>query len=323
MSRPSFTSSFAEELDSYLNYRENLELTIGDYTSSLKKLDDFMVNECGSKIFTKNNADKWIQKLPTESPQGHYRRINVSKLFFMFLFPQGYDLFLFDDVRNPPITFTPHIYTKDEIQRYFEAVDTYDSSKNLYHKIQLPVLFRILYSCGTRITETLMIRKMDIDLKEGIIHLSETKNKKERYIVLSKSLNDLMKQFADKTFYRLHDDDYIFQNYRGKRITADPIYEIHRKILLKAGIPYKGNGEGPRIHDWRHTFVINSFKQMADTGIDMYVALPILSTYLGHATIMATERYLRMTMELFPEISEKMEKSFEKVFEGVAYAECN
>jgi integrase/recombinase XerD len=62
---------------------------------------------------------------------------------------------------------------------------------------------------------------------------------------------------------------------------------------------------------------------MADNGTDMYVALPILSTYLGHATIMATERYLRMTMELFPEISEKMEKTFEKVFDGVAYAECH
>lgn len=323
MNRPSFTSLFAEELNSYLDYRESLKLTISDYTPSLKKLDAFMAIECRNKTFTKNNAKKWIQKLPTESPQGHYRRINASKLFFMFLFPQGYDLFLFDDVRNPPKTFTPHIYTKSEIQRYFEAVDTYDSSINLYHKIQLPVLFRILHSCGTRITETLMIRKQDVDLEAGIILLSETKNKKQRYIVLSESLQDHVKQFADKTFYRLHDTDYIFQNYKGKRIDKKIIYEVHRRILLKAGIPYKGKGEGPRIHDWRHTFAVNSFKQMDDNGIDMYVALPILSSYLGHATIMATERYLRMTMELFPEISEKMEKTFEKVFEGVAYAESN
>jgi len=257
MSRPTFTSPFAKEINSYLDYRESLGLSIGDYTPSLRKLDEFMIKECDKQTFSKNNANRWIQKLSTESPQGHYRRINVSKLFFMFLLPQGYDLFLFDDVKNPPITFTPHIYSKSEIQKYFEAVDTYDSSINLFQKIQLPVLFRILHSCGTRITETLMIRKQDIDLEAGIILLSETKNKKQRYIVLSESLHAHVKQFADKTFYRLHDTDYVFQNYKGKRIDNKSIYEVHRRILLKAGIPYKGNGEGPRIHDWSYANLLS------------------------------------------------------------------
>ena len=36
---------------------------------------------------------------------------------------------------------------------------------------------------------------------------------------------------------------------------------------------------------------VYSFKQMTDSGLDMYVALPILSTYLGHKTIFATEKY--------------------------------
>jgi integrase/recombinase XerD len=65
---------------------------------------------------------------------------------------------------------------------------------------------------------------------------------------------------------------------------------------------------------------VNAFKRMADSGMDMYVALPILSTYLGHSTIMATERYLKLTLELFPEIRDKMEKSMEEVFREADHA---
>jgi hypothetical protein len=53
---------------------------------------------------------------------------------------------------------------------------------------------------------------------------------------------------------------------------------------------------------------------MIDAGMDMYVSLPILSTYLGHKTIFATERYLRLTMGIYPYIEEKFKSKMESVF---------
>jgi len=53
---------------------------------------------------------------------------------------------------------------------------------------------------------------------------------------------------------------------------------------------------------------------MADAGIDLYVALPILSTYLGHKTIYATERYVRLTMNIYPEIEKKFSAKMDAVF---------
>ncbi|WP_233432545.1 tyrosine-type recombinase/integrase [Thermoanaerobacterium aotearoense] len=208
------------------------------------------------------------------------------------------------------------------MQKYFSAVDTFDSSKNKKDKIQYPVLFRILYCCGTRINETLGIRKQDVDLDAGIIKLSETKNDCDRYIVLSDELRSLIKQYASKCFYLLNEEDYIFTLANGRRCSGDIIYEHHRMFLKKAGIPYIGNGEGPRIHDFRHTFAVNSFKQMLDTGIDIYVALPILSTYLGHKTIYATERYVRLTMSMFPYIEKQFKDKMDAVF-GEANHENN
>lgn len=319
MTENKFCSVFSNELNSYIEHRKNCNLKDTNVIYNLRKLDVFIAENCTDKRFTKENADKWRQIRNGESLQSHYRRVNDSKLFFQFLFPQGYEVFLFDDVKNPPNNFVAHYYTDDEVERYFNAVDNYHSPINKLHCIQLPVLFRILYCCGTRISETLGIRKKDIDVESGIIKLTETKNRKERYVIMSSELLTLTRKFADRTFYLIADDEYIFRNKNGSRLHYDSIRHIHRNILTMAGIPFIGNSHGPRIHDWRHTFAIRSFKQMSDNGTDMYVALPILSTYLGHGTIMATEHYLRLTLEMFPEIEEKMAKTAEKVFGGILY----
>lgn len=41
--------------------------------------------------------------------------------------------------------------------------------------------------------------------------------------------------------------------------------------------------------------------------MDLYCALPILSMYLGHENISATEKYLRMTAAVHPEILEQLQ----------------
>ena len=53
--------------------------------------------------------------------------------------------------------------------------------------------------------------------------------------------------------------------------------------------------------------------------IYMYVALPVLSTYLGHKTIYATERYIRLTLDLYPYIAEKYSQKFNSIFGKVAH----
>lgn len=311
-------SVYAGQINEFLSYREQCGIkTIQNEFHLYRKLDQFILKEGIKDItFTKDQAIRWRMSIGTESESGRYRRINYTKKFFEYLFTKGYDVFQFRDIRSPKSNFTPHIYTEGEVERYFKAVDSYHSTINRKNCVQLPVLFRILYCCGTRITETLMIRKKDVDLDQGLIKLSDTKNAKERYVIMSDSLLHLMKLYADKTFYQIPDDGYIFRSYRDTYMSADWIHELHVKILRQANIPYMAGGKGPRVHDWRHSFSINAFKQMIDNGMDMYVALPILSTYLGHKTIMATERYLRLTVSMYPYIEKKFSKTLNSIFGG-------
>lgn len=82
------------------------------------------------------------------------------------------------------------------------------------------------------------------------------------------------------------------------------IYWRFRELLLQAGIPHAGRGNGPRIHDVRHTFACHTLQEADKHHVDLYAALPVLSTYMGHESIQATSQYLRMTAEIYPNITD-------------------
>lgn len=315
MNTSDFQSVFSEEMCHYLDYRLSSGYNSKSYRCHLRKFDRFCI-EHGilQPVFTAQHAAEWINRKENEATTTHYSRINGIKQFLIYLNHKGYNVFVTKDISFKQTDFQPHIYAEDEITRYFHAVDTYETSGNRKNAIQFPILFRLLYCCGTRINETLGIRKQDVDLEDGIIKLFETKNDCERYIILSDELADLMRQYSEKCFYLLSDEQYIFTTTNGGRLSGEVIYNCHRLFLQKAGIPYIGGSRGPRLQDWRHTFSVHSFKQMIDSGLDMYVALPILSTFLGHKTIYATERYVRLTMSLYPFIEERFKDKVDKVF---------
>ena len=316
MNKYGYVSGMADEMTLYIDYKVRSGFMEKSYIHRMRKFDRFCAARGITYIsFTEDDSRAWGEKRPDEAEYCHYDRINLVKNFMIYLSRKGYSVYIPKDIKSLPSTFTPHIYTDDEISRYFEAVDTYDPKcGNRKNRIQLPVLFRILYCCGTRLNETLGIRKKDVDLKAGIIALRETKNNNTRYIVVSDELKFLLSRYADRRFYELSDNDYIFSCRNGHRLSLRLLYDFHRKFLDHASIPYFGEHKGPRVHDFRHTFAVKSFKQLVDSGKDLYVALPVLSTYLGHKTIYATERYLRLTVSIYPYIAKKWEASINDIF---------
>jgi integrase len=313
-----FVSIFAQELNVYIEAKLNAGYQERSFIHKLRLFDKFCVaQKLDTPVLSAHLANEWYKKRDGEASTTHYSRINVTKHFLIFLKNRGIDVYIPRNITRKATQYKPHIYTVQEIERYFHAVDLFNSFRSRQNKscsLQYPVLFRLLYCCGTRIDETIKIRKKDVDLEAGIIRLVETKNKHERYVVLDDGLVGLLRRYADKCFYMKDCDDYIFSSRNGSILCYDTVYEHHRLILKAADIPYIGGGEGPRIHDWRHTFAVYSFKKMSDSGMDMYVALPVLSAYLGHKTIYATETYVKLCMSMFPYIEEKFKDTLEQVF---------
>lgn len=69
-----------------------------------------------------------------------------------------------------------------------------------------------------------------------------------------------------------------------------------------------GKGQGPREHDIRHSFCVHSLRSLYLAGIDLYCTLPVLSVYVGHKSIAATQVYLRLTADMYPDICSRLEK---------------
>ena len=133
---------------------------------------------------------------------------------------------------------------------------------------------------------------------DSYIHLRKTKNGSERIVPISESLDTVLRQYLE---YRnrmpikglASDDGLLFVKSDGTILRQGVVYQNFRKILDMCGIPHFGNHHGPRVHDLRHTYAVHSLVQMGHAGMDLYTALPIQSTELGHHSLTATEQYVR------------------------------
>jgi integrase/recombinase XerD len=114
--------------------------------------------------------------------------------------------------------------------------------------------------------------------------------------------------------------DYFFVSANGSVVKSDAVYRNFRKILKSAGINFLGEHRGPRVHDLRHTFSVHSLATMAESGMDMYCSLPILSTYLGHQSLQATNSYVRLTAEIYPKLLKDVDTFCLNVFPKI---ECD
>ena len=188
------------------------------------------------------------------------------------------------------------------------------------------MIFRLLYSSGIRISEALFLTMKDVDLVGGTLFIKNSKNHKDRLLPLNLQMLPYLERYAEKYHRTYRDDDYFFSPPHGGHYDKGTIYHRFRDILFECGISHGGREKGgPRLHCLRHTFCVHSLRQFLANGTDCRAALPILSVYMGHSSIAATGKYLRLTAAAYPETSERMEKEFGGLIPhwGVASDEAN
>ena len=111
--------------------------------------------------------------------------------------------------------------------------------------LALPVIFRILYGCGLRVSEVVGLRYKDVNLEDGILTIREAKTDRDRYIPLSDSVKEACISYADKTWWE-KDSDFFFPAPDKTMISPMTVYQRYRRYLEVAGISHGGKGQGPR-----------------------------------------------------------------------------
>jgi integrase len=306
-----FLGIYASHIAEYLKLKRNLGFKLRDAEYVFVMFDRLTVERDETSIgITKELSDAWCEKRPNETDGTRYNRISSLSLFARFLCDTGFPSYV-PEVPRFKTSFVPYIFSKDEMASIFSACDRNFPGRITHSSqhIMMPVLFRLLYSTGLRLGEALSLGEKDVDLTERHVTVKHSKNETERIVPISESLTDVCLQYkARKTLLKkYYTSNLFFIKNDGTPCGQHTASSTFRKVLWKAGIPYKGKGIGPRLHDLRHTFACHSLVAMTESGLDLYSSLPVLSTYLGHRTLESTDKYVRLTAEMYPGLLNKEE----------------
>ena len=312
-------SIFKEEMDSFLHHLRSLRRDVRCFITVFNRLDQFLSEKCiTEKQISKALFEQFVQCFNV-SQNCLYNYLSHFRTFADYLCSLGFHVYK-PELPKYRFEYVPYVYSDEEWMRIIEAADNLIIPRCPLYSIQMPILLRILYGCGTRITETLCLKVRDVDLKNGVLTLTQTKNGKQRLVPMDKSLSMLVGQFITKQ--ELNSDDYLFHmqrnNERWNTESADNCFD---HILKTAQISYwrkQRHDRGPCLHCVRHTFVMNSLKKSDREGRCFDETVPFLSTYLGHSGIRDTDKYLRFCYELYDDAVEKIEAYTESLFPEVS-----
>jgi integrase len=103
-------------------------------------------------------------------------------------------------------------------------------------------------------------------------------------------------------------ESLLFSNRDGTALRTTTLGVTFRRLCAIAGIRRDdGSHMQPRMHDLRHSAAVHRVTEWYRCGADLNDLLPKLATYLGHAGLSGTQRYLTMTHELLTEASARFE----------------
>lgn len=304
------TSPLAEYFDEFVRMKRSIGYKYdNDKLYWLRAIDKICSEYSDDKIcLSKSVAEEWAKRRPMESVRNQQKRIRFSNEIAEFLLYRNINAHIIPVTKskfNSAASFVPYIFTHEQIAVFLQAADKHPPHR--CHPISnrmYSFLFRLLYCCGLRLSEALNLKYNDINLKDSILTVRDGKFGKDRLVPMAASLCELCDEYLPVAKAHSPSNPYIFATgfSEADSITARSVYEYYRKILWEAGIPHGGRGKGPRVHDFRHTFAVHSLQKWVADDVDIYAALPILATYLGHDDIKITEKYLRLTAEVYPEM---------------------
>jgi len=146
--------------------------------------------------------------------------------------------------------------------------------KLLKHK----VLFAVIYDCGLRISEAINLRIEDVDFDRQMLHIRQSKYKKDRYVPISsltlKGLRNYLKTSCPK--------GWLFNGkIRGTQMSRGGIRHAFRAVIKKTDIKKE-----VCIHTLRHSYATH----LLEMGLDIVS----VKNQLGHAEIATTMMYLHI-----------------------------
>lgn len=169
----------------------------------------------------------------------------------------------------------PIVLSQEEIQRMFNVCE------NLKHK----TILALLYSAGLRVSELINLKWQHIDRSRMVINIIAAKGKKDRQVMLDKSIIPLL----EKYYMAYKPKEYVLNGQFDIQYSDRSVGQVVKQLAKKAGI---------NKDVWTHLIRHCSFTHLVESGCD----INLVQRLAGHNNIKTTNLYLHTSHNLISKI---------------------
>ncbi len=265
--------SYSHDISSFVDFMEKSNIKESPQNCSKETLQQFIFTQ--SKLIGSNSQA---------------RRVSALKSFFNFLIFENYCQDSPADLIEAPKIGRklPQILNTNEIEKILDGIELNKSQGQRNRAI-----IETLYGSGLRVSELVEITLSNIFIKENIIRVNG-KGGKQRLIPLGSYSKKFIQIYIDeiRPFEKIKDEDILFLNRNGKKMSRAMIFTIIKNAAKKVGIKKKISP-----HTFRHSFATHLLENGAD--------LRTIQLLLGHESIITTEIYTHLDNKHLKKVMEE------------------
>ncbi|MBO9657683.1 MAG: site-specific tyrosine recombinase XerD [Chitinophagaceae bacterium] len=297
--------AYKKGFKAYLQLEKSLaDNSIEAYLHDIDKLTQFlqetssMINPAELDLKQLQQFLKWINELGmTSSSQA--RIISGIKAFYKYC--------LLENISRIDPTV---LLEAPKLKRTLPDVLSYEEIESIIGRIDLSkpeggrnkAILETMYSCGLRVSEVVNLKISQLYLDVGFIRVLG-KGDKERLVPIGSSainyLTIYLKHIRVHSQPKPGNEDIVFLNKRGSKLSRVMIFLIIKDLVKKAGI-----SKTVSPHTFRHSFATH----LVEGGAD----LRAVQEMLGHESITTTEIYTHLDREFLKKTLENFHPAFRK-----------
>ncbi|KQV52602.1 integrase [Pelomonas sp. Root1217] len=306
--------SLTEAIKDYLALRRSLGFKLHSAGAALMNFASFMERQQAQNITTRL-ALEWAQQPPDSQPAHWAQRLSFVRGFARHhvatdpsteVPPAGL-------LPYRPARARPYLYSHDEVRLLLkQALQLPDGVAGL-RPWTYYALLGLLSVTGLRVGEALRLRLDDVDLATGVLTVRGTKFGKSRLVPIHASTRDVLADYAARRTKQLggRDAAHLFVTRTGHALDGADVRRTFYSLSRQIGLRGQEDSHGPRLHDFRHRFAVETLMGWYRSGVDAERRLPVLSTYLGHVHVSDTYWYLSAHPQLMALAMARVERRWE------------
>ncbi len=320
-----YSSGIGEYIASFVKQKRAAGYPYNESARILLNFDNMIAEEFpDTESITKPIIDCWILCNSDIHPNTLLRRMTPIRQLSKYIDGLGIETYIVPGhIPDRQIKYDPHIYTREELIRLFSAIDHLPvSSFSPYRHLIAPVIFRLYYLCGMRLSEAVNLEVSDIDIENGALTIQESKSWKMRRVYISDETRKMIEEYDQIISEILPNRRMFFPAVRGEGPIHPGTIECWFKSIREEAFKDAAcAGLKMRIHDLRHTFATERLNRWVEEGVDINIMYPYLSRYLGHSNFYDTDYYLKLAPSFYTEMNKRMKSVNNQVLPEEMYEE--